>query len=125
MEEEVEKKKKDLETTKKVLAEYEVKSHQEQHEKQKLELEYKKKLQTLEDQLQELKKRQKVAGLQFYKIARDFNWQSSLDNIKEYVIFETRATSILNSLKYSLIFNRRCDQAEGKTSTWTRTWRII
>ena len=60
---EVERKKKDLEQTQKTLAQYEVKSHQEQHEKQKLELDYKKKLQTLEEQLHELQKRQKVSFL--------------------------------------------------------------
>ena len=61
MEREVEKTKKDLETTQKTLAHYEVKSHQEQNEKQKLEQEHKKKLQTLEEQLHELKKKQKVS----------------------------------------------------------------
>ena len=34
---------------------------------------------------------------------------------RRFITHKTRATSVLNSLKYSLIFNRRCDQSEGKT----------
>ena len=34
---------------------------------------------------------------------------------ERFIAHKTRATSVLNSLKYSLIFTRRCDQSDGKT----------
>lgn len=57
---EVDRRKKDLDAMKKTLTHYEVKSQQEQQEKQKMEQEYKKKLEGLEEQLNELKRKQKV-----------------------------------------------------------------
>lgn len=57
---EVDRRKKDLDGMKKTLTHYEVKSQQEQQEKQKMEQEYKKKLEGLEEQLNELKRKQKV-----------------------------------------------------------------
>lgn len=71
VEKEVERKKRDLEQTRRTLAQYEVRSHQEQQQKHKLELEYKKKLQTLEDELNELRKRQTVSeciDVQFWRL---------------------------------------------------------
>ncbi|XP_046859359.1 kinesin-like protein KIF27 isoform X2 [Xenia sp. Carnegie-2017] len=56
---EVDRRKKDLDAMKKTLTHYEVKSQQEQQEKQKMEQEYKKKLEGLEEQLNELKRKQK------------------------------------------------------------------
>lgn len=60
MKQELEKAKKELEDSKKTLEEYESKANYEVSEKQKVEAEYKKKLQTVETKLQGLKRKQKV-----------------------------------------------------------------
>jgi len=59
MKQELEKAKKELEDSKKTLEEYESKANYEVSEKQKVEAEYKKKLQTVETKLQALKRKQK------------------------------------------------------------------
>ncbi|KAL9978810.1 hypothetical protein ACROYT_G016376 [Oculina patagonica] len=59
MKQELEKAKKELEDSKKTLEEYESKANYEVSEKQKVEVEYKKKLQTVEAKLQALKRKQK------------------------------------------------------------------
>ena len=60
MKQELEKAKKELEDSRKALEEYESKANYEVSEKQKVEAEYKKKLQTVEAKLQALKRKQKV-----------------------------------------------------------------
>ena len=60
MKQELEKARKGLEDSKRTLEEYESKATYEVSEKQKVEMEYKKKLQTVEAKLQALKRKQKV-----------------------------------------------------------------
>lgn len=60
MKQELEKAKREVEESKKTLEEYENKANYEVAEKQKVELEYKKKLQAMETKLQALKRKQKV-----------------------------------------------------------------
>ena len=63
MKQELEKAKKELEESKKTLEEYESRANYEVAEKQKVETEYKKKLQAVEAKLQALKRKQKVRFL--------------------------------------------------------------
>ena len=62
MKQELEKAKREVEDSRATLEEYETKANYEVAEKQKVELEYKKKLQTMEAKLQALKRKQKVSA---------------------------------------------------------------